>query len=211
MSYELPDLKTMGIFSAIAIPVLTFFGAIYNRGQSQSNTVSLRLLGKNNKVVTDALEKYVEFLRKVDADKEVIETVLREQDSDLSAIEEQVALEKIKMRSSVAFAGMTHFQNSPNASKKPRSSRYSELLREYKELFKTYPVLGLERLTTNETQTSLTLQMVEQAHANCEEHHAKFLGIAEELLSESGILVQRVKDIFREFKVSESSTTMTRK
>ncbi|PJD91380.1 MAG: hypothetical protein CK424_07095 [Legionella sp.] len=210
MSYELPDLKTMGIFSAIAIPILTLFGVVYNR-QSQSNTASSYLLDQNSKLVTDALEEYVEFLRKVDADKEIIEAVLREQDSDFSVLEEQVAIEKSKMKSSVTVAGMTHFQNYPNASKKPRSSRYSELLREYKELFKTYPVLGLERLTTNEAQTSLTLQMVEQAHSNCEEHHAKFLGIAEELLSESGILMQSVKDVFREFKVLERSTAMTRK
>ena len=207
MSYELSDLKTMGIFSAIAIPVLTLFGAIYNRRQSQSNTVSLHLLGQNNKVVTDALEEYVKFLRKVDADKEVIETVFREQDSDLSVLEEQVALEKTKMKSSVTIAGMTHFQNPLNTNKKPRSSRYSELLREYKELFKTYPVLGLERLTTDEAHTRLTLQLVEQAHANCEEHHAKFLEIAEELLSESGALIQRVKDIFKSTVSSISNKT----
>ena len=206
MSYELPDLKTMGIFSAIAIPILTLFGVVYNR-QSQANTASSYLLDQNSKFVTDALEKYVECLRKVDVDKEIIETVLREQDSDLSVLEEQVALEIIKMRSSVTVTGMTHFQNHPNTSKKPRSSRYSELLKEYKELFKTYPVLGLERLATNEAQTSLTLQMVEQAHENCEEHHAKFLGIAEELLSESGILIQRVKDIFKSSVSSISNKT----
>ena len=215
-------LKTLGLLlSSLLYAIVfllrlfsTFFQWISNRRNGYieiTNAVPSQSSNQNSKFVTDALEKYVEFLRKVDADKEIIETVLREQDSDLSVLEEQVALEITKMRSSVTVTGMTHFQNHPNTNKKPRSSRYSELLKEYKELFKTYPVLGLERLATNEAQTSLTLQMVEQAHENCEEHHAKFLGIAEELLSESGILIQRVKDIFREFKVLERSTTMTRK
>ena len=167
----------MGIFSAVAIPVLTFFGVMYNR-QYQLNTASSHLLDQNDKVITDALEGYVEFLRKVNSDKEVIESVLCEHDSDLSALEEQVALEKTKIRSTVTVMGMTHFQSHSNINNKPKSSRYSELLKEYRELFKTYPVLGLEQLTTDEAQSSLTLQMVEQAHANCEEHHARLLGIA---------------------------------
>ena len=215
-------LKTLGLLlSSLLYAIVflsrlfsTFFQWISSRHNGYieiTNVVPTQSLNQNNKVVTDALEEYVEFLRKVGADKEVIETVLREQDSDISVLEEQVALEKTKMRSSVTVAGMTHFQNPPNTNKKPRSSRYSELLREYKELFNTYPVLGLERLTTDEAHTRLTLQLIEQAHANCEEHHAKFLEIAEELLSESGALIQRVKDIFREFKVLERSTTMTRK
>ncbi len=202
MSYELPDLKTLGIFSAFAIPALTLFGQLYNR-QSQSNTASL----KNRKVVTDALEEYVEFLRKVNSDKEVIETFLREHDSDLSALEEQIAVEKTKMRSAVTVTGMTHCQSSPNTRKKPGSSRYSELLKVYNELFKTYPVLGLERLTTGLAQSSLTLEMVDQAYANCEEHHARFLEIAEELLSESGVLMQGMRDTFKRLVSSISNKT----
>ncbi len=215
-------LKTLGLLlSSLLYAIVfllrlfsTFFQWTLSRGNGYieiTNTLSPQSLDQNSKVVTDALEEYVEFLRKVNSDKEVIETVLREHNSSLSVFEEQIALEKTKTRSTVTVTGMTHFQSSPNTSKKPGNSRYAELLKAYNELFKTYPVLGLERLTTDLAQSSLTLDMVDQAYANCEEHHARFLEIAEELLSESGVLIQQIKDIFREFKELQRSTTMARK
>ena len=191
-SYEISD-STLKFVGAAALSALAFFGVIYNR-QAQT-TPSPATLSQNDEAISRALEEYTEFFRKVGIDKDIIEAVLVEHDSAVTACGNLVATEREKLRQfSATVPGITHFQNTKRSITKSRSSRYSELFQEYKELFKTYPILGLQGWISGEEKWELTVEMVEQAQANCEEHHAKFLAVAEELLHESGLVAQRANN-----------------
>ncbi|MCX7091409.1 MAG: hypothetical protein NTU48_08175 [Legionellales bacterium] len=50
--------------------------------------------------------------------------------------------------------------------------------------------------------------MVEEAHANYEAHHEKLLSVAEELLTESGITVQRARNVIKEIKERDKQVTI---
>jgi hypothetical protein len=205
-------LKTLGLFLASLLYLLVFlmrlcstlFKWISNDRSGYipiTNTRSTQRIEQNDEAISRALEEYTEFFRKVGIDKDTIEAVLVEHDSAVTACENLVATEREKLRQfSATVPGITHFQNTKRSITKSRSSRYSELFQEYKELFKTYPILGLQGWISGEEKWELTVEMVEQAQANCEEHHAKFLAVAEELLHESGILNQKLEKIFSEFK-----------
>ncbi len=197
-SYELSD-SALKFVGAAALSALAFFGVVYNRKTRSS--LPLVRLSQNDEAISRALEEYTEFFRKVGADKDTIESILLEYDSAVAVCENLVATEREKLKQfSVTVPGISHFQNKGRIITKPHSSRYSELFREYKELFKTYPILGLQGWISGEEKWELTVEMIEQAQENCEEHHAKFLAVAEELLNESGLLNQKLESIFSEFK-----------
>jgi len=48
---------------------------------------------------------------------------------------------------------------------------------------------------------------VEEGHTAFEEHHMKLLGVAEELLTESGITVQRARNIIRKIEDRDKKVT----
>jgi len=209
-------LKTLGLLLVSFLYTLiflsrllsTFFEWIIN-GQNGyipiTNTRTPQRLNQNTDAINRALEDYTEFLKKVKSDKNTVETVLREHESELSACRQHFdSLRKPTTK-------ISHFQKDEPTVPKSGDSRYSQLSKEYIELFKTYPVAEFHLWTTSAEKAGLTFQIVEQAHINYEEHHVRFLSIAEELLSESNLLHQEVKDMFEEYKDLEKQISIMRR
>ena len=204
-SYDLSDLEAFGIVGVVAVSALTFFGIVRNRQiQSITSTSSVRISNDEYDSISKALSEYTGFIKKAGVDKETIWQILCEHDSELSAYDEQITIEHTKLeKSKTIIAGVTHFQKT-GLRTKPRHSRYSELLMGYRELVKTYPIAEFHSWTTDEERDGLSLEMVEEAHANYEVHHTKLLGIAEDLLTESGVTVQRARNIIEKLSAPKS-------
>ena len=211
-------LKTFGLFLASLLYTLVFLVRLFNTilgwvfnccneyTPISDTRASQQLTEDNVESISRALSEYTDFIKKTGVDKDTIWQVLCEHDSELSAYDEQLATEYAKLEKSKAtVTGVTHFQKTGPRTK-PRPSRYAELLKEYRELVKTYPVAEFHRWTTDEERDGLSLEMVEEAHANYEAHHTKLLGIAEELLTESGVTVQRSRNIIEKIEARESKS-----
>ena len=195
MSYEVSDLKTLGIFGAIAIPALAIFGVVYNR-RPQINITTLQQSNQNDESISRALDEYTDLIEKAKSDRDNIWQILSEYDAEFTAHMSCIAAEHPKLSTSkVIVPGVTHFQKKTNTMSKLECARFTQLLNHYRELAKTYPIDGFINWSTSEAEANLTLSMVEEAYANYEAHHEKLLSVAEELLTESGITVQRARNV----------------
>ena len=195
MSYEVSDIKTLGIFGAIAIPAFALFGVVYNR-RPQINITTPQQSNQNDESIYRALDEYTDLIEKAKSDRDNILQILSEYDTEFTAHMSCIAAAHPKLRTSkVIVPGATHFQKKTDASSKLEHAKFVQLMKDYRELAKTYPIAVFLYWSTSEEEANLTLSMVEEAHANYEEHHEKLLAVAEELLTESGITVQRARNI----------------
>ncbi len=76
----------------------------------------------------------------------------------------------------------------------------------FRELEKTYPKAEFEDWETVEERRKITVTMVEEAHANFEAHHMKLLDVAVELMTESGITVQKARDVVKKLDLTKSES-----
>lgn len=192
MSYEVSDFKTLGVVvGAFAVSTLAFFRIAGNQTQLIASAHPNVLLNDDVDAVCEAMERYREYISETVENRKEIWQILCEQNSELSAYSEQIATEYAKLENSrVAIKGVTHFQQVGIANSKAECTRYSELLALYRELVKMYPMAEFQSWDTVEERRNITVQMVEEGHTAFEEHHMKLLGVAEELLTESGTTVQ---------------------
>ena len=213
-------LKTLGLFLASLLYVLIFLLRLLstfwkwssdrrNGYTSVPDTRILSLSNQNDESISRALDEYTDLIEKAKSDRDNIWQILSEYDTEFTAHMSCIAAAHPKLRTSkVIVPGATHFQKKTDASSKLEHAKFVQLMKDYRELAKTYPIAVFLYWSTSEEEANLTLSMVEEAHANYEEHHEKLLAVAKELLTESGITVHRARNTIREIKDLDEQITM---
>ncbi len=212
MSYELPDLKTLGVVvGTFAVSTLAFFRIAGNQTQLITSAHPNALPNDDIDAICEAMRRYREYKLETFEKRKEIWQILYRQNSELSAYSDQIATEYAKLENSrVTIKGVTHFQQTGISNSKAKCTGYAELLSLYRELVKMYPMAEFESWDTVEERRNITVRMVEEAHSAFEEHHMKVLGVAEELLTESGITVQRAINIIKKIEDRDKQATSIR-
>lgn len=215
-------LKTLGLLLLSLLYSLVFclrlISTFFQIGSNTNNrymaisdtTISQSLSPRDNsKLLSSALRRYGEYFVETSDDIEIICKTLGENNRELAVHDEKISTFYTKaMTSKMSLKGITHFQKQNHANSKPRSSRYCELLSVFRELEKTYPKAEFEDWVTVEERRKITVAMVEEAHANFEAHHMKLLDVAVELMTESGITLQRARNIIRKIDDLDEQITI---
>ena len=213
-------LKTLILFLASLLYVLMFLSRLLStfwkwnsdrrNGYTPVSDTSLHAVSnQNDESISRALDEYTDLIEKAKSDRDNIWQILSEYDAEFTAHMSCIAAEHPKLSTSkVIVPGVTHFQKKTNTMSKLECARFTQLLNHYRELAKTYPIDGFINWSTSEAEANLTLSMVEEAYANYEAHHEKLLSVAEELLTESGITVQRARNVIKEIRERDKQVTI---
>ena len=215
-------LKTLGLLLSSLLYSLVFclrlISTFFQIGSNTNNryiTISdaatsySSLTRDNAKLLSSAKRRYGEYMSETSDDIEVICKTLGENSRELSVHDEKISIFCTKANhSKMSIKGITHFQQEDHTNSKPRSSRYCELLSVFRELAATYPKAEFEDWEAVEERRKITIVMVEEAHTNFEAHHMKLLDVAVELMTESGIDLQRARNIIRKIDDLDKQATI---
>lgn len=147
-------------------------------------------------ITSSALRSYGEFIKEASDDREMIWEILSNNASEYSAYENRIqTILDTHKKKHIQSRGIHFFQNDVKTIRGSGNARYDALFAAYQELAKTYPMAEFERWTDKTDVYRITHAMAEQAHTNYLAHHNKLLDVATELLAESGILIQRARDL----------------
>ncbi len=136
---------------------------------------------------------YDDFMENAKKEIEDILEKLSNNQSEFTAYDNEIKKTKdAHEQSHTRSSDINFFQSEVKAVRKMEDSRYEQLFSAFKELIYTYPKADFESW---EYKTRVPVSMVQQAYDDCVKHHTKLTEVANELLTESYVNVQRARDL----------------